>query len=227
MIRVRVAGAVAAALVATGVGACGSTSTSAGARSTTSSTLAPDVVNIKQPVTLTIEIDGFHTIRFDDQSNFNVLRANGSQGVRLLTAGTFAGARAGEWTIHEAFVNLVHFTGDGTYAVKARRKGTGTQQMVDNAYVTLSRATATSPTADAGRFDVLLQPCRAVIERKGVDGSLRCPALADDQGNVISLTMRWKGNGPAVDLLAQVASTTVTSTTSASSTTASSTTATP
>ncbi|MGQ0432463.1 MAG: hypothetical protein ACT452_08665 [Microthrixaceae bacterium] len=191
------------------VGGCGSSASERVDQGSTTSSITvedPHVENFRQPAELSIEIGGHHTISFHDQSNLNVLRATGPEDIRLMTVGTFEGVRAGDWTIHEAFLNLVHFSGNGTYKITAPEPHTGKPAMADNAYVTVSRAEAGNPVADAGRFDVLVKSCTATLKRDGLEGTLVCDGLADDRGNVVTVRMAWKPTGKSFDLLADAQS---------------------
>lgn len=199
-------------------GACGSDSRSSSAGSSTTSTTAPPVENFTQPAAVTIEITGHRSISYKGDTTINVLRADQPQktGDRLITLGPYQAVQAGEWTINEAFLSLVKFTGDGEYTLKAPPPGEGTPAMRDYVYTVVSQAVPGGPPRDASRFDVLVQPCQAEVKRNGVEGRVECDELADAQGNTISFTMTWKATGEPRDLLKEAmdkaSSTTSTST---------------
>lgn len=197
--RLTAAALAVAALVLSTTG-CGSDGPS-GAVPTTTPTTAPAVENFTQPADVEIEIAGHRTVHFTGATTINVLRALSPDKNRILTLGPYEGVTAGEWTIHEAFMSLVKFTGDGEYTMRAVVPGEGTQSMRDYAYTVISRAGTDGKPADAARYDVLVEACEVTIERNGIEGRVHCGKLADDQGNVIAFTMTWDATGQPRDRL--------------------------
>lgn len=214
----RLTAALAVAALVIGAGGCGSDGAS-GAAPTTTSTAPPPVENFTQPAEVEIEIAGHRNVHFTGATTLNVLRAVSPDKSRILTLGPYEGVKSGDWTIHEAFMSLVKFKGDGRYTMRAVVPGEGTQAMRDYAYTVISRAGADGKPTDAARYDVLVEECKVTVERDGIEGRVHCERLADDRGNVVAFTMSWKATGKPRDRLKEAmgeASSTTTSTSTGS-----------
>jgi hypothetical protein len=145
---------------------------------------------------------------FSEEIEVRVLTVTGTDpqflSVYLLSVGPAEPVSLGDGTHFRIAFDLVKFTGDGEYQIRAGSPrelaqqvspspgSTAAPQDLDQSNVLVQFWTVEpAPGVQPQTFNHTLDPCPLEVSGEGMKGSLECPRITDDNGSVISISMSW------------------------------------